>query len=146
MWQTKIKISYMRSLLLIAAVFFTCSAFFYNSSAGNESFLSKHTSTKNIFDLTVRRLSGERVIVAWHTEGDAPGIVYEVLRRHKKRDVFVSLGKAAPELKQGNTADYSFVDTNNFTDSSYYCLKKTNVDSVIFYSIAKGVEGVGKGR
>ena len=136
----------MRSLFLTAAVFFTCSAFLNDGSTGNESVLSKHTSTKNIFDLTVRRLSGERVIVAWHTEGDAPGIVYEVLRRHKKRDVFASLGKASPELKQGNTADYSFVDTNNFTDSSYYCLKKTNVDSVIFYSIAKGVEGLGKER
>lgn len=133
----------MRSLLFTAVILLTCSSFF---NQGSESLSSKIAGTKNIFDLTVRRLSSERVIVAWHTEGDAPGTIYEVLRRHSKREVFASLGVVSPELKQDNNADYSFVDVNNFTDSSYYCLKKTNVDSVVFYSIAKGVEGIGKER
>lgn len=133
----------MRSLLLTAIIVFTCSSFL---NGGSKNLLSENVRTKNIFDLTVRRLSGERVIIAWHTEGDSPGIIYEVMRRHSKREPFASIGTASPESKQDNTADYSFVDTNNFTDSSYYCLKKTNADSVVFYSIAKGVEGLGKER
>lgn len=133
----------MRSLLLTAAILLTCYSFL---NGGRENLPSENLGTKNIFDLTVRRLSGERVIIAWHTESDAPGIMYEVMRRHNKREPFQSVGTASPEAKQDNTADYSFVDVNNFTDSSYYCLKKTNIDSVIFYSIAKGVEGVGKER
>jgi hypothetical protein len=133
----------MRSLFLTAAILLTCSSFLND---GHDDVLSKNVCTKNIFNLTVRRLSGERVIIAWHTDGDSSGIVYEVLRRHSKREVFASLGVVSPELKQDSNADYSFVDTNNFTDSSYYCLKKTNADSVVFYSITKGVEGIGRER
>ena len=79
-----------------------------------------------------------------HTEGDSRQMVYEVLRKHKQLSQFVSLGVVQP--KDGNGEDYSFVDVNNYADSSYYCLKKTTSDSAVFYSITKGVEGVGKNR
>lgn len=134
----------MRSLLVSAAIFFLCSSFL--NDLFNKTEAPKNQTSKNIFDLAVRRLSGERVIVAWHTEGDLHKVSYEVLRKHKVRDQFISLGVASPELKQDNSADYSFVDTNDFADSSFYCLKKTNADSIIFYSITRGVEGVRKER
>jgi hypothetical protein len=143
--KTKIKISYMRSHFLTAAFFFLCSSF-SNDGYHDESLLPSDLSAKNIFGLTVRRLSGERVMITWHTEEDPQGIIYEVLRKHKTNEQFTSLGVVSPELKQGLTADYSFVDANGFADSSFYCLKKINVDSVIFYSITRGVEGVGRER
>lgn len=136
----------MRLYFLTAAIFFSSSSFLARDFSFHRNSKSKMANTKSIFDLRVRRLSGERVIISWHTEGDQDGVLYEVLRRHKKGDQFISLGTSSPELKQENTADYLFVDANNFEDSSYYCLKKTNVDSVVFYSITKGVEGVLKDR
>ena len=135
----------MRSLLLSAVMLFACSSFL-NVYWVTENLKTAEAKSKNILDLTVRRLSGERVMLAWHTEGDNYKAIYEVLRKHKERDQFISLGVASPESKQDNTADYSFVDTNDFADSSFYCLKKTNADSVVFYSVTKGVEGVGKER
>jgi len=73
-------------------------------------------------------------------------VIYEVLLRHKKTEQLVSLGVVKPKSVENNSAEYSFVDINSFSDSSYYCLKKTNADSIIFYSITKGIEGVGKDR
>lgn len=69
-----------------------------------------------------------------------------MLRKHEKLSQFVSLGVIQPKSLNDNSADYSFIDLNDYTDSTYYCLKKTNTDSVVFYSITKGVEGVGKER
>ena len=135
----------MRSLILSAVMLLACSSFL-NVYWVTKNLKTAEAKSKNILDLTVRRLSGERVMLAWHTEGDNYKAIYEVLRKHKARDQFISLGVASPESKQDNTADYSFVDTNDFADSSFYCLKKTNADSVVFYSVTKGVEGVGKER
>jgi hypothetical protein len=131
----------MRSLLFTAAFFLACSSFLNEYSVSKNLRLTTATP-KSISDLTVRRLSGERVFIAWHTEDDPQGIIYEVLRKHKAREQFMSLGIVSPRLEQGNTADYSFVDANGFADVSYYCIKKTNADSVIFYSVTKGVEGI----
>jgi hypothetical protein len=136
----------MRPHLLAATVLLSCSSFL------NEGYLisakpgSSLPSTANYSDFTVRRLSGDRVFVSWHTENESPQVIYEVLRKHSTKELFASLGVVQPKLKEANSAEYTFTDTNDFSDSSYYCLKKTNVDSVIFYSITKAVEGVGKDR
>jgi hypothetical protein len=125
----------MRSYLLTATIFFACSSFLSDVSM----------KSKNIFDFTVHRLSSDRVFISWHTEGESE-VIYEVLRRHKKTEQLESLGVVQPKSVENNSAEYSFVDINNFSDSSYYCLKKTNADSIVFYSITKGIEGVGKDR
>jgi hypothetical protein len=139
----------MRSYTLTAVVFLTCSSFILKFTA-KRSLLDNTTSiaavsSKKILDFNVRRFSGEKVFLSWHTEGDLKQMVYEVLRKHKQLSQFVSLGVVQPK-EDGNGGDYSFVDVNNYSDSSYYCLKKTTSDSVVFYSITKGVEGVGKNR
>jgi hypothetical protein len=125
----------MRSYLSTAAIFFACSSFLSDVSVRN----------KNISDFTVHRLSNDRVFISWHSEGESQ-VIYEVLRRHKKTEQLESLGVVQPKSVENNSAEYSFVDINTFSDSSYYCLKKTNADSIVFYSITKGIEGVGKDR
>jgi hypothetical protein len=99
-----------------------------------------------IFDFTVHRLSGGRVYISWRVEDESPQIIYEVMRMPKKMSWFVSLGIVQPSHQENNSSDYSFIDLNNFSDSSYYRLKKTNTDSVIFYSMTKGVAGIAKNR
>jgi len=128
----------MRSHLLTTVVFIICTSFVLNTG--------KPHSSMNVLDFNVHRLRGEKVFLSWHTEGETQQVVYEVLRKHKFLSQFVSLGVVQPKFQNDNTADYSFTDVNNYSDSSYYCLKKTNSDSVIFYSITKGVEGVWNDR
>lgn len=140
----------MRSHYLVALLFLTCSSFVLENTAthrlpeGKKLLIAK--SPKKILDFNVHRFSGEKVFLSWHTEGDSPQIVYEVLRKHKRLSQFVSLGVVEPKLVEGNASEYSFIDVNSYSDSSYYCLKKTTPDSVIFFSITKGVEGIGKNR
>jgi hypothetical protein len=134
----------------MAVLFLTCSSFVLENTVtlssieGKKSVIPK--SPKRILDFNVHRFSGEKVFLSWHTEGDSPQIVYEVLRKHKKFSQFVSLGVVEPKSVDGNACDYSFIDVNSYSDSSYYCLKKTTLDSVIFFSITKGVEGIGRDR
>jgi hypothetical protein len=130
----------------MAVLFLTCSSFLLEQTVSHTTQPNKSLTGKKFFDFNVRRFSGEKVFLSWHTEDDSPQIVYEVLRKHKKLSQFVSLGVIKPKSLDGNVADYSFIDVNNYTDSSFYCLKKTAPDSVIFYSITKAVEGTGRSR
>jgi hypothetical protein len=107
--------------------------------------LAQNSGT-GIADFHVRRLSGDRVMISWHTDDVSNTAKIEVMRKHEKGIPFVSLGIVEPRSKDGNSADYSFIDLNNFMDTTYYCLKKTSADSVVFFSISKGVEGIGKER
>ena len=134
----------MRSHFLAVVILITCSSFLLkdNSKIGSRF----ETAGNSVVVFTVHRLSGEKVFLSWHTEGESQQAVYEVLRKHEKLTPFVSLGVVQPKYQNDNSADYSFVDLNDYSDSSYYCLKKTNADSVIFYSITKGVEGIVKER
>lgn len=140
----------MRSHYLTAVLFFTCSSFVlentvtHSSTEGKELLIAK--SPEKVLDFNVQRFSGEKVFISWHTEDDSPQIVYEVLRKHKMFSQFVSLGIVRPKSEDGSAAHYSFIDDNSYSDSSYYCLKKTTPDSVVFYSITKGVAGVGRNR
>lgn len=134
----------------MAVLFLTCSSFVLENTVTPSSIESKKSliprSLKKILDFNVHRFSGEKVFLSWHTQGDSPQIVYEVLRKHKRLSQFVSLGVVEPKSMEGNACDYSFIDVNSYSDSSYYCLKKTTPDSVIFFSITKGVEGIGRNR
>jgi hypothetical protein len=139
----------MRSLVLTWIIFVGYGPFLNDShltSPRNEYHTCLKKSAKNIFDFTVHRLSGQRVIISWHTQGESDPVRFEVLRKHSNTVPFNSLGEVFPKLKEDNSADYSFVDVNSFSDSSFYCLKKTSSDGVIFFSITKGVEGIGKER
>jgi hypothetical protein len=140
----------MRLHLIKAVLFLSCSSFVLENTAIQSSAEDKELlitdSPEKVIDFNVLRFSGEKVFLSWHTEGDSPQIVYEVLRKHNKLSQFVSLGNVQPKSEDGNSADYSLVDVNSYSDSSYYCLKKTSPDSVVFYSITKGVAGVGRNR
>ena len=103
-------------------------------------------SGAGISDFHVLRLSGDRVMISWHTDDDANAVQFEVMRKHGKGVPFASLGIVEPKSKNDNSADYSFIDLNTFADSTYYCLKKTGADSVIFFSISKGVQGIARER
>lgn len=137
----------MRSHLLTGIFLIACSSFLNDRfTIPQKSTPGNFNSCKNIFDFTVNRLSGGRVMVSWHTEGEPGQIRFEVMRKHGKGIPFSSLGTVEPKSKEDNSADYSFIDVNKFSDSSFYCLKKTDLDSVVFYSISKGIEGAGRER
>ena len=137
----------MRSHLLRGMMFISCSAFL---SAGfpvnQESRIDSSNPVKSIFDFTIHRLSGHRVMISWHTQGEPEQVKFEIMRKHGRGIAFSSLGIVEARSKEDNTADYSFIDINNFSDSTFYCLKKTDLDSVVFYSITRGIEGAGKDR
>jgi hypothetical protein len=128
-------------------VIIACSSFLIdNFPISKKTGAKNYNSGKSIFDFTVHRLSGDRVMISWHTEGEPGQIRFEVMRKHGKGIPFSSLGSVEPKSKEDNSADYSFIDVNKFSDSTFYCLKKTDLDSVVFYSITKGIEGAGKER
>lgn len=132
----------MRSYLLLAALFVIQSSFYFKTTARCSEFVN---APKRMLDFNVQRLSGDRVFLSWHTD-DLKHTVYEVLRKHKILSQFVSLGIVQPKPEDGSGSSYAFVDSNNHSDSSYYCLKQTTKDSVIFFSLTKGVEGIGRNR
>jgi len=138
----------MRSHLLTGIV--ACSLFLNTDYSILPSLPSQNfvvlNSANGISEFNVLRLSGERVMISWHVDDGANTSQFEVMRKHGKGLPFASLGIVEPKSKNDNSADYSFIDINNFTDSTYYCLKKTGADSVIFFSISKGVQGITKER
>ena len=129
----------------MVVVFLTCTSFVLKTVITSLSFANTNPP-KKIVDFNVHRFSGEKVFLSWHTEEDSKQIVYEVLRKHERLSQFVSLGIIQPKEIDDNSADYSFIDVNSFEDSSYYCLKRTTQDSVVFFSITKGVEGITMNR
>lgn len=103
-------------------------------------------STQRLVDFRVLRMSGGRVLITWHTERESANVSFEVMRKHGRGTPYVSLGIVQPKSGNINSADYSFIDINEFADSSFYRVKKTNADDVVFYSLAKGIEGLGRER
>ena len=139
----------MGSHLLLATIGIGCSVIFsdhVHHSKLNSDQLNAYHSVKGIVGFKVQRMSGARVLMSWHTENEQEGISYEVMRKHGKGTPYISLGIVQPKSREGNSADYSFIDINEFADSSFYCLKKTDKDDVVFYSLAKGIGGVEKNR
>ena len=140
----------MRSHFLMGVFFLGFSSFWSVPNSVQSKFLSENTSSftsdYNVSDFNVHRLSGERVMISWHTEGELQPVRFEVMRKHEKLKPFVSLGIVEPKTKENNSADYSFIDFNNFADSTLYCLKKITADSIIFYSASKGIPGIGRDR
>lgn len=107
--------------------------------------VSNRTLNPNMFDVTVHRLSGDRVMISWHADAESRQTRFEVMRKHGP-GIFSTLGIVEPKLREDNSADYSFVDINAFADSSFYCVKKTDSEGVVFFSMSRGIEGVGKER
>lgn len=134
-------------LHVLSAVFFSCLSFSGLNGIRQTNHQTGQTiaNNQNIHDFAVHRLSGGRVLVAWHTEGEPAQIRFEVMRQYRKGQ-FVSLGIISPKSIDGGSIAYSFIDENNLPESSFYRLKKTNSDSVIFYSMAKEVKGLSKER
>lgn len=139
----------MRSHLLVAA-FLVCSFFATSHAPSGSGYVWQHRSRspENIIDFSLHRMSGSRVYIKWRTEGEPSQVRFEVMRKHKKSTPFVSLGIVEPKEKGSDSAvlEYSFIDRNEYSDSTFYCLRKIDEEGVIFYSLAKAVEGVGKGR
>lgn len=102
----------------------------------------------NIVDFSARRLSGGRVYISWRTEGEPGGVQFEVMRKPDKIAPFMSLGTVGPKETSydKSVVVYSFIDTNNSSDTSYYCLKKKNEEGIVFFSLSRAVEGMGKHR
>jgi hypothetical protein len=132
---------------LLTAVFLTCFSFAGRNYLNEHHFTSplQQSIPQDIRDFTVHRLSNGRVLISWYTEGEPQQIRFEVMRQYGTGP-FVSLGVVAPKSKEGNTISYAFIDENRFSKISFYRLKKTKPDSVIFYSMAKEVAGVAKER
>jgi hypothetical protein len=133
----------MRPFLFTAAFFIICTSFLTDIEINSKAL---NNFRWNTVDITVQRLSGARVLIAWHTQGEGDQVRYEVMRKHGRNTQFISLGIVQPRSKEDGFADYAFIDSNDYVDSSYYCLKKTTVDDVVFYSLTKSVEGVEKER
>lgn len=132
----------MKPCFFIAAVFITCSSFIWNAS-----FTNMHSrQSAMIIDFSVARLSGARVFISWHTEKETPGVQYEVMRQDKRTSQYFSVDVVGPNKQSSVSviADYSYIDFNNNPDSSYYRIKKKSPDGVVFFSVPKAVEGIGR--
>ncbi|MGZ3846191.1 MAG: hypothetical protein ACXVBH_09045 [Flavisolibacter sp.] len=138
----------MRTYLLTGIICLACSSFSEGTDWNGNLLackVSNRTLNPNMFDVTVHRLSGERVMISWHTEAASQQTRFEVMRKHGP-EIFSSLGIVEPKLREDNSADYAFVDINSFGDSSFYCVKKTDSDGVVFFSMSRGIEGVARER
>ncbi len=133
----------MKPLFFTAALFIFCTSFLTDVVSNSKALSDFRWNT---VDITVQRLSGARVLIAWHTQGEGDQVRYEVMRKHGKNMQFISLGIIKSKSNEESLADYSFIDINDYPDSSYYCLKKTTADNVVFYSLTKTVEGVEQER
>ena len=143
-----LKFCYMRTYLLGGIICLACSSFSANSdlcAGAHRSKIGKLALKQNVFELTVHRLSGNRVIISWHCENETAQSRFEVMRKHGT-EIYSSLGIVEPRLAENNSSDFSFVDINTFEDSSFYCVKKTDPGGVVFFSLSRGVEGVGSER
>lgn len=132
----------MKSCFFIAAIFVACPSFIRNASYVRRHF--QHSAT--IIDFSVQRLSGDRVFISWHTEREGQEVQYEVMRQDGRISQYFSVDVVNPDKQKSVTAisDYSYIDINHNPDSSYYRIKKKTANGVVFFSIPKGVEGVGK--
>lgn len=133
----------MRSHSFTAALLVTCSLFFMSHTGTN----SPVQSPEAVIDFSVHRLSGTRVCITWHTNGGPEAIRFEVMRRFGRTTSFAPVGLVQPKLQTSmdSIVDYSFIDEeNNYQDTSFYRLKKTAPDGVIFYSLSKAVAGIEK--
>lgn len=139
----------MRSHLFIAALFIM---YPYLSGKANNmplkfgcAGINPLQEANTITDFSIQRLSNARVLIIWHTKEENEGVSYEVMRKHGRNTQYISLGEVQPKSREEGLVEYSFIDSNDYADSSFYCLKKT-ADDVVFYSLAKGVEGVERER
>lgn len=134
----------MKQCFFIAAIFVASSSFFWKPSLTKSHFHQSAT----IFDFFVQRLSGERVLISWHTQNESPGVRFEVMRQDRRASQYFSVDVVNPNKQSGpaSIADYAYIDSNNNADSSFYRIKKKTEDGVVFFSIPKGVEGLGKHR
>ena len=138
----------MRTYVLTAMFFIACSSFVKPAGCPTSSLyfqIVDKGSKKNVFDVTVHRLSGDRVMISWHADGESGQSRFEVMRRHG-RGIFTSLSSVEAKSRDYNLNDYSFVDINNFADSSFYCVKEISAANVVFFSTAKGIEGIARER
>jgi hypothetical protein len=133
----------MRTYVLTAMFFIACSSFV--KPAGHPTSFVDKGSKKNVFDVTVHRLSGDRVMISWHADGESGQSRFEVMRRHG-RGIFTSLSSVEAKSRDYSLNDYSFVDINSFADSSFYCVKEISAANVVFFSTAKGIEGIARER
>ncbi len=137
----------MKSNILVLACLFACSSFVNTnvSSKANRVHTEVVHSLNVIADFAVLRMSGGRVYIKWRTESESSKVVFEVMRK-EKGSWFMSLGEVEPKASAGDVLEYSFIDKNEFTDSTYYCIRKKNEEGVLFYSLPKAIEGIGGHR
>jgi hypothetical protein len=132
----------MKSNLFTAAFLSACTFVFMSTSR-----VQQRQSPQTVIDFSVQRLSGKRVQISWHTRNEKEQVQFEVMRRFGRTVPFAPIGSVQQKLQTGinDIVDYSFVDEKNMNpDTSFYCVKKTDAEGVIFYSLPKAVEGAGK--
>jgi hypothetical protein len=138
----------MRTCVLSAMFFIAYSSLVKTGVSITSPFYSQtvnKSEKKNVFDVTVHRLSGDRVVISWHADEESDQSRFEVMRR-QRGGIFTSLASVEAKSRDHNLTDYSFVDINSFADSSFYCVKETSASNVVFFSTTRGIEGIAKDR
>jgi hypothetical protein len=138
----------MRTYVLSAMFFIAYSSLVKTGGSITSPFYSQtvnKSEKKNVFDVTVHRLSGDRVVISWHVDEESDQSRFEVMRR-QRGGIFTSLASVEAKSRDHNLTDYSFVDINSFADSSFYCVKETSASNVVFFSTTRGIEGIAKDR
>ncbi|HWJ91405.1 MAG TPA: hypothetical protein VNR87_09860 [Flavisolibacter sp.] len=93
-----------------------------------------------IVDFTVRRLSKKTVLVSWHTEAEEDNRGFEIERKNGFQGVFLPVGMVSSKAggsKRGPILDYSFLDTNSFSGTSYYRILQKDADGHGYYTVIK---------
>ena len=128
--------------LLFAVILFTSSC--QNQFSAN---IQKSNSSEfvvsEVMDFQVKRLSGSRVMLSWHSEPNKNQNDFLVMRKSGSGGMFEKVGVVKP--KQSNSLnDYVLTDLNECEDSSYYSIMQVDIKGVKYFSLSRGVKGITK--
>jgi len=132
------------SILLLALLAFSCTVY-HRPQIGFPAKAVRITETESasvvqLHDFEVRRLSGQRVQLSWHTYGSKNGFV--IVRKKGRLGLPEPIVTIEPKGEGALLADYRFTDINAYEDSSFYSVLQVDSVGRKYYSKYEGVNGI----
>jgi len=132
------------SILLLVLTAFSCTVY-HRPQIGFPAKSIKLTeiesaSVVQLHDFEVRRLSGKRVQLSWHTYGSKSGFV--IVRKNGRLGMPEPIVTIEPKSENETLADYRFTDINAYEDSSFYSVLQEDSLGRKYYSKYAGVNGI----
>jgi hypothetical protein len=92
-----------------------------------------------IVDLNVHRLSGNRVLVSWHTQSEENSKGFFIERKKQDEIAFAPIGFVGSRSmgKDSTITDYSFTDQGGAAGACTYRIRQRDASGVNYYTLGK---------